>query len=162
MKDAIGSTWLTGIVIIFIALFAGFLAYSISYTKAFRVKNEIINIIETNEGFTTSPNSNRLHDLNEDDLKNDTSSEGQAFAFVKALGYNYISGEQASCNGDGTMQYGGYCLKKFCPADGKIYYKVTTFIALTIPVIEVTVKLPIAGETKTMFYDVTGAVNCNQ
>ena len=64
MKDAIGSTWLTGIVIIFIALFAGFLAYSISYTKAFRVNNEIINIIETNEGFTTSPNSNRLHDLN--------------------------------------------------------------------------------------------------
>ena len=50
MKDAMGGTWLTGLVIIFIALFAGFLAYSISYTKAFRTKNEIINIIEKNEG----------------------------------------------------------------------------------------------------------------
>ena len=42
MKEAMGGTWLTGLVIVFIFLFAGFLAYSISYTKAFRVKNEII------------------------------------------------------------------------------------------------------------------------
>ena len=46
--------------------------------------------------------------------------------------------------------------------DGKIYYKVTTFIALTIPLFDVTVKLPMSGETKTMFYDVTGNLNCNQ
>ena len=44
MKDAMGGTWLTGLVILFLALFACFLAYSISYTKAFRTKNEIINI----------------------------------------------------------------------------------------------------------------------
>ena len=78
MKDAMGGTWLTGLVIIFIALFAGFLAYSISYTKAFRTKNEIINIIEKNEGFTMSNNSVRLHDLNMEALKQDTSSEGKA------------------------------------------------------------------------------------
>ena len=164
MKDAMGGTWLTGLVIIFIALFAGFLAYSISYTKAFRAKNEIINIIEKNEGFTYSSDSARLHDFNLEQLKTDTSTEGKAFAFIKALGYDYDTAEQAGCNGDGTMQNGGYCLKKFCPTDGngKIYYKVTTFIALTIPVIEVTVKLPISGETKTMFYDVTGSLNCNE
>ena len=46
MKEAMGGTWLTGLVIVFIFLFAGFLAYSISYTKAFRVKNEILNLIE--------------------------------------------------------------------------------------------------------------------
>ena len=45
MREAIGSTWLIGIVVTFIAIFSGFLAYSISYTKAFRVKNEIIKLI---------------------------------------------------------------------------------------------------------------------
>lgn len=162
MKDAMGGTWLTGLVILFLALFACFLAYSISYTKAFRTKNEIINIIEKNEGFTMSNNSARLHDLNMEALKQETSTEGKAFAFIKGLGYDYDTAEQVVCGNEGTMQNGGYCLKKFCPNDGKIYYKVTTFIALTIPVIEVTVKLPISGETKTMFYDVTGNLNCNQ
>lgn len=162
MKDAMGGTWLTGLVILFLALFACFLAYSISYTKAFRTKNEIINIIEKNEGFTMSPNSARLHDLNLEALKEDTTTEGKAFAFIKGLGYDYDTAENAGCGEDGTMQNGGYCLKKFCPTDGKIYYKVTTFIALTIPIFNVTVKLPISGETKTMFYDVTGNLNCNQ
>ena len=46
MREAIGGTWLFGIVILFIALFSAFLAYSVSYTKAFNTKNEIINIIE--------------------------------------------------------------------------------------------------------------------
>ena len=89
MKDAMGGTWLTGLVILFLALFACFLAYSISYTKAFRTKNEIINIIEKNEGFTMSPNSVRLHDLNLEALKEDTTTEGKAFAFIKGLGYDY-------------------------------------------------------------------------
>ena len=43
MRDSIGGTWIMGIFIVFIALFASFMAYSISYTRAFRVKNEIIN-----------------------------------------------------------------------------------------------------------------------
>ena len=58
MREAIGGTWLFGIVILFIALFSAFLAYSVSYTKAFNTKNEIINIIERNEGFTTLKSGN--------------------------------------------------------------------------------------------------------
>ncbi len=159
MKDAMGGTWLTGLVIIFIAVFAGFLAYSISYTKAFRTKNEIINIIEKSEGFTTS-NYIDLHNTSDEQLRDDDSAEAKAFLFIKSLGYDYETAEQVRCD-DGNIQTGGYCLKKYCPDDGKIYYKVTTFIALSIPVFNITVKLPIAGETKTMFYDVTGNNNCD-
>ena len=46
MRESIGGAWLFGIVIVFIFLFAAFLTYSISYTKAFNIKNEIINYIE--------------------------------------------------------------------------------------------------------------------
>ena len=41
MREAIAGTWLFGIVITFIVMFTSFLAYSISYTKAFNLKNEI-------------------------------------------------------------------------------------------------------------------------
>ena len=56
MREAIGGTWIMGIVIVFVVLFSSFLAYSISYTKAFNVKNQIINYIEHKEGFTKSSN----------------------------------------------------------------------------------------------------------
>ena len=52
MREAIGGTWLFGIVILFIALFSAFLAYSVSYTKAFNTKNEIIKEIMLNIIFT--------------------------------------------------------------------------------------------------------------
>lgn len=160
MKEAMGGTWLTGLVIVFIFLFAGFLAYSISYTKAFRVKNEILNLIERNEGFTNSAND--LNNITDDALKNDSSVEGKAFAYIKSMGYNYsiFDGTNDPCasNNIGEKQKGGYCLIKYCPKAGeseKVYYKVTTFIALSIPIINVTVKLPISGETKALYYDVS-------
>ena len=45
MREAIGGTWLFGLVITFIVFFASFLAVSINYSKAFNVKNNIVDII---------------------------------------------------------------------------------------------------------------------
>ena len=52
MRESIGGAWLIGIVIVFIFMFAAFMTYSDSYSKAFALKNEIVSIIEENEGFT--------------------------------------------------------------------------------------------------------------
>ncbi len=158
MKEAIGSTWLMGMIITFIAIFSGFLAYSISYTKAFRVKNEVINIIEKNEGFTFSthgridPNS-----VDVSTLRNDTSTEAQAFLFIKSIGYNYsmFNNNSNPCK-EGELQAGGYCLAKRCPnsvenGSDRVYYKVTTYISLSIPFLDFGIKIPISGETKSLY-----------
>ena len=50
MRESIGGTWLVGIVIVFIVIFTSYLALSVNYSKAFKVKNGIIEIIEENEG----------------------------------------------------------------------------------------------------------------
>ena len=42
MREAIGGTWLLTIVLVFIVLFSSFLALSINYSKAFKVKNGIV------------------------------------------------------------------------------------------------------------------------
>ena len=49
MREAIGGTWLTQLIIIFMLIFVAFLALSLNYTKAFKVKNEILSIIEKRE-----------------------------------------------------------------------------------------------------------------
>ncbi|NLA32492.1 MAG: hypothetical protein GX864_00885, partial [Mollicutes bacterium] len=50
MREAVGGTWLFQIAIVFIILFSGYLALSVNYSRAFKVKNEILAIIERNEG----------------------------------------------------------------------------------------------------------------
>lgn len=50
MKEAIGGTWLFQIVIVFILLFTGFMCLSINRSKAFNVKNYILETIQTYNG----------------------------------------------------------------------------------------------------------------
>lgn len=153
MREAMGGTWLFGIVILFIALFTSFLAYSISYTRAFNTKNEIINILERNEGFSTRSTSTCD--------ESDDSVECMIEERIDALGYNDDVTENISCNKYGAPQGStetakdGYCIVRICEdgVDNAVHYKVTTFIAIKIPVINVTVSIPVSGETKTIYYD---------
>ncbi len=160
MRESIGGAWLFGIVIVFIFFFSGFLAYSISYTKAFNVKNNIITYIEQYEGYSTSEERDLL---SLDDESLGKSVEGMAFRLIKNTGYNYSGTKGIECEGtqDGSTNYvktGGYCVVKYCPngpdADNSnVHYKITTFIALKLPIIDITVKIPISGETRTIYTD---------
>ena len=52
MREVSGSTWVLQIMLIFILIFACFLTLVINYSKAYRVKNEMLSIIEKYEGVT--------------------------------------------------------------------------------------------------------------
>lgn len=54
MRDAIGGAMTLQIIVVFMIIINCYLAFSVNYTKAFRVKNEIRSIIEKNEGLTCS------------------------------------------------------------------------------------------------------------
>ena len=52
MKNGIANIWLLGIVIVFIALFSAYIAITINYSSSFKMKNEILSIIEKHKGLT--------------------------------------------------------------------------------------------------------------
>lgn len=54
MKQSIGSLWLFGIMVVFILIFACYLIVTIEYNKVYKMKNEILTIIENNNGLTDS------------------------------------------------------------------------------------------------------------
>lgn len=56
MRDAIGGVLVIQIIIIFLLIINSYLAFSVNYTKAFRVKNKIVSIIENHEGLTDGEN----------------------------------------------------------------------------------------------------------
>lgn len=171
MRESIGGAWLFGIVITFIFLFSGFLAYSISYTKAFNVKNEVINLIEQNMGLS-GYNKDMSGSLSENDKK---TVHYKIFQLINNIGYNSETSSQIPCvegNMKGTnLGNMGVCVIKYCTIGKElnggtvtnesarrltnVHYKVTTYISLKVPVIESVIKIPISGETSTIYTDNT-------
>ena len=62
VRDAISGAMTLQIIVIFMIIINCYLAFSVNYTKAFRVKNEIRSIVEKNEGMTCSAIS-QINDL---------------------------------------------------------------------------------------------------
>ncbi len=52
MKAGISNIWLLGMIMIFIFLFSCYVIISVNYTKSFKIKNEVLHIIEMKKGMT--------------------------------------------------------------------------------------------------------------
>lgn len=149
MREATGSTWTMALMLGFIMIFVSFLAVTISYSKAFRVKNEIISIIEKYGGY------------------NDTSAE-IINNYIKASGY-FTTGSCGYSN-DGnsigvtdlsnkhTTTYSNrgtyYCIKKE-KANGDIaisnvVYEVKMFYRMNIPAFGRFATFTVKGKTTDM------------
>lgn len=160
MREAFGGSWLLGFVVLFIVLFSAYLAVSVNYTKAFKAKNKIINIIEQNEGFSTASN---LCKNNKSDacLKNSKSTEDKIYAYLKESGFiiNDLNGKVCPDDDYKFIQDGGYCVQRVCTSQGS-YYKVNTFIKIELPIVWQTFTVPIKGETKVLYYTNDG-IECS-
>ena len=156
MRESIGGAWLISFVVLFIVLFTSFLAVMINYTKAFKVKNQIINLIEEHEGFTKSDLiEDSFAGTSLDELKSKNTTQTDAYLLLKSQAYNFENIKNCSVD-QGEYQVGGYCVKKICVGLGQNtrakYYKVTTFINFEIPIISININIPISGETNTLYY----------
>lgn len=148
MREAIGGTWIFSIVIVFIVLFTSFLAISVNYSKAFKVKNGIINIIEKKEGVSDSTVAEISDYLNNagylvysscPDYVSSQSSEG-------------AHGFEASNTNSRKFKY---CIAKTEDTNGNIkktYYKVTVFFRVDLPIMGEIFTFPVTGETKPIYF----------
>lgn len=121
MREAIGGAFLLKLMVIFIILYNSLLAIAVNYAIAFRVKNQIINIIEQYEGCIGAG----------DRVKN----------YVNSVGY-YRAGTVTEKSYNVTATY--------VPNRGT-YYKVTTYIKFDFPWIGQYFRANIIGETKVIY-----------
>ena len=157
MREAFGGSWLLGFVALFIVLFSAYLAVSVNYTKAFKAKNKILNIIEQNEGFTTTKcGTNKTDNC----LKNSKSTEDKIYAYLKESGFIINDLNSNKCPTDSKLiKDGGYCVQRVCTSQGS-YYKINTFIKIELPIVWQTFTVPIKGETKVLYYTNDG-IECS-
>ncbi len=142
MREAIGGTWLFGIVVVFIVLFSGYLAMSVNYSKAFKVKNAIVDILEKEEGHS---------DAAKDKIKEYNKNVGYGVSSNCETGYT--GADPVSSAAGSNVKY-RYCIK--CESNNSVdgsrlptsYYSIKVFFKLDLPVIGNMFVFPISGETK--------------
>lgn len=151
MREAIGGTWLYGIVITFIVFFASFLAVSINYSKTFNVKNNIVDIISKYEG-------------------NNCNARLEIADYLKDTGY-LVTGscpeedEEGNClykgyniNGNpvGSKDKAYYWISDTTVDDGTIikkqFYRVVIFFRIDLPIVGDLFTFNIKGETESVYF----------
>lgn len=137
MKEATGSAFILNMVIIFITLMMLIFVGSISYSKSYKVKNRIINILEEEKNF-------------------DLSVQGKIEDVLSSIGYQISN--TADCSKykptGSTQVYptNGFANYRYCIFENRsndhVYYTVVTFMKFDFPIIGDFVEFPVKGQTK--------------
>jgi len=158
MRDSIGGSMLLNLVIIFAGLIIVLFISILSYSKAYRIKNRIVEIIEKYEVYNHT-NDNVVNDA-VDELNPDLMSAGYDASMPSRCanirnrlisnenGKYYDADLSANLN---TYGY-NYCVfevNKSINSTGK-HYVVVTFIRFEVPIIGDVLTFPVYGETKTL------------
>lgn len=158
MREAIGSAFIVNLILIFIGVISALVIGSISYSKAYKVKDRIIYIIEKYDGFTTC-----------NAAKNEKCAETEINKQLKSIGYKVDSGYNSKCESIYKKRYGSsydakkllhgsnlgksqynYCVYEIQSGIGT-YYSVTSFMHFDIPLIGGFLEFPINGETSVIY-----------
>ena len=133
MKESMGLVPALSIVLIFIVFISGYLAFTINYSKAFKAKSRIINLIQQHDNEVDKAIGDIAEYLDEINYK--TTDK------LMAKGCNNSDGWETK----NTAQY-GWCYKIITTEDNKNgetkgkgtqkkYVKIRTFISIDIPII---------------------------
>lgn len=143
MKEAIGTSMVFNLMMIFVGVLIVILISSISFSKAFKIRNRIIDRLEENNGYNTA--SVEL-------INNDLRAIGyQVVPDVKCASktYNWNGEEVDALVSDLSDTY-QYCVYQYNTDRGS-YYGVTVFIRFDIPLIGDYVKIPVYGESRIIY-----------
>ena len=142
MREAIGNSFILNFIITFIIIFILIFVGTLTYTKAFKVKNKIIDIIEYNDGEIANGNA----------IKGNI--QGEIESKLSSIGYRYDKSSECTTDGrfgdtpvtKGESSY-RYCIYQHKTNRG-YYYGVVAYAYLEIPIIGAKLSFPVYGETK--------------
>lgn len=134
MREAIGGSLLLNLILVFTGLVILFFVGILAYSKAYRVKNRIIEIIERYE--TYEGNIRVETEINTD---------------LKDVGYRATYGNRCSRDNLNNTNY-SYCVykKESTDTSGAYYYEVVTYVQFDFPIIGSNITIPVKGETKIL------------
>lgn len=152
MSDATGQAGLLNIMLAIIAIIIVLLAGSISYSKSFRVKNRIIDIIEKHNVYNEDARTEIEQTLSKLGYRTSDRKDYNTLC-EEVTGFQKVT--------DKTSNY-YYCVYKTNDSSeekGIYTYKVVVYMYFDIPFLSNTIKIPVSGMTKTLYKDDTKTVD---
>ena len=152
MRQTIGSMWIFQLVIFFILIFAAYLALTINYSKAFRVKNEVLSIIEEGQGLTDS-SINLINDYLQTSAYNEAgrcimSSAGQTYGATSLSGGVQSLSLIDQSNASDKFYYCVTIVTNYHSYfTTRSYYKVKLFFRFDLPIIGQIATFDVDGQT---------------
>ena len=155
MKEAVGGISLFTIVIVFVVLFTGYISLSINYSKAYNVKNELINIIKNQGGVCTSltpSSSNNCFNFAEQitDYFKETNYRSFGTCADGFVGYTR-TGEVAGSGDRAAFCVRGISANGNSELPNALYYQVQVFWQLDLPIFSSLFNFRISGETARVY-----------
>ncbi len=151
MKEAIGTSMVFNLAIIFIGVMIALLVGVSAYSKGFKIRNRILNRIEEYSGYTQTSGDRSAKEVIEEDLK-DLGYRITKINNCKPIVKQRKNGEQyvVKLLTDSSSNAYNYCVYEYTTSKG-VYYGVTVFIAIDIPIIGDTIHIPLYGETDIIY-----------
>lgn len=151
MKESIGGVTLFNIVIVFVLLFAGYISMSINYSKAYNVKNEILNIIKNQGGVCTST-------YVRSDCYNFAVQISDYFREANYRSTGDCEDGWVGYNREGQIDYNNsaFCVRGIkansnSELPNALYYQVKVFYQLDLPIFSDVFEFSIYGETGRIY-----------
>ena len=147
MKDAFGGAFMLRIMIVFFVIFISFMTIAINFAKTFRIKNNVINIIERND-----VTSGDIHQKISDYLRsvNYIYTGNSANKIIKHC--NSVLAKSPFKN-DSSFPLKGYvdgvCVVPFGDKHS-YYYWVSSYMVIDSPMFSLGFAIPIVGESKIL------------
>lgn len=156
MREAVGSAFLVNLILVFIGVISALVIGSISYSKAYKVKDRIVYVIEKYDGFTEAA-QNEL----DTSLRNigysirsgsNTTVSNCEQIYRRKAGSNYDPDKLL--HGNSVNSEYNYCVYEYSyPTGIGTYYGVTSFMRFDIPLLGGLLTFSVNGET-SLVYDI--------
>lgn len=141
MRQSIGGSWLIGLMLLFIFLFAGYIILTLDYNKSVSVKNEALSLIEKYQGL----NEESITLLNNYLIGAGYRTVGNCSEQQGMYGAYDLESNELEETQSGQNYY--YCVKKYKGANTSHYYQITLFYRFNLPVIGNISQFTIKGST---------------
>ena len=120
MKNSITNMWLLSLVVIFIFIFSAYLAITVNYSMAFKVKNEVLDIIEKRKGIKLDDSVvSQPAKIGSGTVKVPNSALGVINVYLTGSGYK-TKGTCSSITSDSTDDKNWYGVKESTNSSGPV------------------------------------------
>lgn len=151
MKEAIGGSGLLYIVIIIVSVVVLLFVGILSYSKAYRVKNRIIEVVEKYGDYNDTAKkaiNQELSRMGYNTFFGDFCSSGRVTNHISEMGLN--PNEVINLNSSDGYNY---CIFELNKTNNGKYYVIVSFVHFEIPLIGEMLTIPVYGETKILGLD---------